>query len=92
MPPLGPGGKENAANQTGNVMNKRGHVVELHVQDKWRITTGGEFANYLRENSSVKGYRRTVTRGQRGRSQKSEIGSQSSEIGSRLRACKRPSP
>ena len=34
MPAVASGEKENAANQTRNVMNKRGHVFELHVQDK----------------------------------------------------------
>ena len=57
MPAVGSGEKENAANQTRNVMNKRGHVFELRVQDKWaHHNRGEEFANYLRENSGVKGY------------------------------------
>jgi hypothetical protein len=35
MPAVGPDKKENAANQTGNVRNKRGHVFELHVEQEW---------------------------------------------------------
>ncbi len=58
MPAAGPGEEANAANQTGNVMNKRRHVFELHVQDKMGASQpGGEFANYLRENSDVKAHR-----------------------------------
>jgi len=44
MPAVGSGKKENAANQTGNVMNKRGHVFELHVEQEWahHILPGGK--------------------------------------------------
>ena len=42
MPAVGSGEKENAANQTRNVMNKRGHVFELHVQDKMGASQPGE--------------------------------------------------
>ena len=42
--------KENATNQVGNVMNKSGHVSELHVQREWlhHIPQWRVGANYLR--------------------------------------------
>jgi hypothetical protein len=44
MPAVGSGKKENAANQTGDVMNKRRHVFELHVEQEWahHILPGGK--------------------------------------------------
>ena len=58
--------KENATNQIGNVMDKPGHVSELHVQEigASHLATA-RFPNYLRENSGVKVYWTTAA-GSRG--------------------------
>jgi hypothetical protein len=51
--------KEDAPNQIGNVMNKPGHVSELHVQGEWThlVPQSPDLADYLRKNSGVKDYR-----------------------------------
>jgi hypothetical protein len=51
MPAVYPGQKENATNQAGNVINKWGHVFELHVEQEW-VHNNPQFrdvAEYVRE-------------------------------------------
>ena len=72
--------KENATKEVGNVMNKRGHVSELHVQE-----IGGSYLATARfrqlSAGKLKCQRRPRALRSAVRSQKSEIGSQASPVG-----------